>query len=865
MKKGRVTLPLVVMAGIASNSCFAQTVAMFNADLLKAIMPQGQSVDLSYFEQGLSVPPGFYTVDVFINKRLTKKATFDFRIHNGELLPVLTKNDLIDFGFKFDELPSLEKLNKDDEIFPITDHIAQLGAFFDGPNLTLNLTVPQIYLLPSGNQYIDVASPELWDNGIAAAVLNYSLTGSHYDARHQSGSYTQNLSLLLNGQINLGAWRLFSNGLFHYSKTKFLDQGHKNEDWDYWNTYLQRDVPYLKSTVKVGEISTSSSLFDSFSMRGLSIGTNEQMIPYADRSFVPTITGVANSFAQVFIKQNNHIVYQMNVPPGPWKIDTLPSLNSDGDLTVVVREADGSERVEVVPYASVPMMLRQGQFRYDFNLGKYHGSSEDKEVVDPWFGELTVAYGLPWNTTLLAGVLLNESYQAYTVGTAFSLGNLGALSFDVIHSKVSESLNNEKAGSSGSTYRVRYEKTLASTGTSVNIASYRYMTKDYYSFADLHQNDSVFPSNRMKHRWQLSLSQSLGDWGHVNAWGNYVTYYDNTKANKTWSISYSKQIHGIGTSISYQRAYEKRNGQWNPDERLMLNVSVPLGRFIGQRTNPLTNVDVDYQANVDRTDAGKDFDHRVSVRYHEPNSDWSWRVSQVMGDNKVKESSLIVSYDGDRLTGNASYTRNDAQNSYFVSLGGGVVAHADGVAFSSRIYDSVALVSVPDVPGVKINQSANVHTDAGGYAVITNLRNYMPNEVVIDPTTLPEGALLIEGTHKKIYPTSRSVTKVVYPVRLGYQALVYLSQADGTPLPFGVSVVLDEDEQSSQIVSIVGENGRAYFSGLPRKGTLKARWSSNGRETEATFDYEIPLNSGEQDFVSIPHLHLIDKKGEQAL
>ena len=42
------------MAGIASNSCFAQTVAMFNADLLKAIMPQGQSVDLSYFEQDAS-------------------------------------------------------------------------------------------------------------------------------------------------------------------------------------------------------------------------------------------------------------------------------------------------------------------------------------------------------------------------------------------------------------------------------------------------------------------------------------------------------------------------------------------------------------------------------------------------------------------------------------------------------------------------------------------------------------------------------------------------------------------------------------------------------------------------------------------
>ena len=848
---------------LACSPVMAQSHLSFPEGLLKGLLTNGQQVDLSYFEQGLSVLPGIYPVDVYINKRPHKRLTLEFKVSGSSLVPVLTKSQLQDFGLKVDTIDKLKSLSDKDEVFPIIEWVPNSIVHFDGPNLRLDLSFPQMYMNTTSSSPYDVVSPSLWDNGITAGIVNYSLTGSHLDYRKLNDNYSQNLSLLLNGQLNVGAWRLYTSGSFMYSKSKFGTNESSRQDWDYWNTYLQRDVPVLKSTLKMGDISTVSDIFDSFSMRGIALGTNEQMLPSRDRSFMPTITGFANTYAQVFIKQNDRVVYQMNVPPGPWKLDQIPTLSNEGDLTVVVRESDGTERVEVIPYTSVPLMLREGQFRYDLNVGKYHRSNDDFDEIDPYFAQLTVLYGMPWNVTLLGGALVSRDYQALAAGSAFSLGRLGAISFDVIHARVDGEHTSDHQSSSGSAYRVRYEKSLMSTGTSVNLATYRYTTKNYHSFSDLHNggSDDLFDHNRMKQRWQVSVSQSLGDWGYLSGSGNYVTYHDSQRTSKTWSLNYSKSFNGISTHLNFERAHEKYDGDWSVNDRVMFYVTVPLSKFTNVRSSPLNSMTTDYQLVATKNDSGRDYQHRVGLRYNDPNSDFNWGVSQSYGDNDVRESSLSVGYDGDRVDMNGSYTRNRNQHSYMFSMNGALLAHPGGVTFSSRTFDSVALVQIPNVAGVKINQSANVYTDWLGYAVVTNLRNYSANEVVIDPTTLPEGALLLEGTNQYVYPTAGAITRVVYPVRLGYQALLYLVQKNGSPLPFGVPVVLVEEGSQKEIMSFVGDQGRVYFSGLPKEGVLKAKWTEQGLPIEVTFAYELPDTSDSANgFEHIPQLRLTESE-----
>ena len=143
-------------------------------------------------------------------------------------------------------------------------------------------------------------------------------------------------------------------------------------------------------------------------------------------------------------------------------------------------------------------------------------------------------------------------------------------------------------------------------------------------------------------------------------------------------------------------------------------MNVPLSTFSNLRRSPLNAVKVDYQLSSTKDDAGEVYQHRVGLRYSDPNSDFSWSVSQTQGDNDVRESSLMLGYNGERVDMNGSYSRNSNQQTYMFSLNGALLAHPGGVTLSSRTFDSVALVEVPNIEGVKINQSSNVHTDCFG-------------------------------------------------------------------------------------------------------------------------------------------------------
>lgn len=829
----------------------------FAPDVVKALLPEGQTVDLSYFEQGLMVLPGSYTVDVYVNRQLTKRQTLNFKVHNGSLVPVFNVSLLAQLGVNVAKIKEFENLDEESDIFPLVHYLLGSVSTFDGPNMRLDLTIPQIYMKSSQREG-GIVSPELWDDGVTAALVNYSLTGSHHDARQGVNSTNQYLNLWLDGQFNFGAWRLLSTGTLSYSRNKTNFDNIQNHQWNWCNTYLQRDLPGLKSQMKIGEINTVGDLFDSISMRGISIGTYEQMLPYEDRTFMPTISGYANSFAQVFVKQNDRIVYQMQVSPGPWRLDQLPNLGNGGDLTVVVREADGTERVEVVPYTAVPLMLREGQFRYDFNLGKcYRNGGWSLANVDPWFTQFTFSYGLPCSTTLLGGAMLSQDYQAYAVGAALSMGNLGAVSFDWICSEVATGVLKDKKSTSGSSYRIRYEKSLSSLGTRVNLASYRYLTKDFYSFGDLFSEDAqAFSAYQMKYRWQFNLSQTLGKWGNLSANANYVTCYDSERNNKTWGISYSKNTKGVGTRLTYSRMYRRSQHEWHPDERWMFYLDLPFSLFTKDRTSPLQNMRASYQLSVDdKAGRGNDVGHRISLRYQELVSPWYGEVSQTMGDETIKESALMLGFNGDRISTSLAYTQTKQAHTYQLSANGGLLLHSGGITASSRSYDSVVLVQVPGVEGARINKIGHTVTDSQGNVVVNMLRNYCANEIALDPSSLPEGALLTSGTNQVVYPGSKAIVRVIFPVRLGHQAMIYLTNVDGTPLPFGTLVVLDEKE-GGEVMSFVGEGGRTYFSGLPMEGILVVKSQTNHQDVTHRFKYRLPINEVRkgEEFVQIPEL-----------
>lgn len=75
--------------------------------------------------------------------------------------------------------------------------------------------------------------------------------------------------------------------------------------------------------MEVGQTFTNGDLFDSVQMTGIKLETDTSMLPDSEQGFAPVVRGIANSDAQVVIKQNGYVIYQTWVSAGPFEIKDL--------------------------------------------------------------------------------------------------------------------------------------------------------------------------------------------------------------------------------------------------------------------------------------------------------------------------------------------------------------------------------------------------------------------------------------------------------------------------------------------------------------------------------------------------------------
>ncbi|MEX6395767.1 fimbria/pilus outer membrane usher protein [Providencia hangzhouensis] len=75
--------------------------------------------------------------------------------------------------------------------------------------------------------------------------------------------------------------------------------------------YAFRDIASLSAKLFAGEIFIKSDLFDSVRFKGVSMFTDESMMPPNLRGYAPQITGVAASNATVTLSQNGRIISQV--------------------------------------------------------------------------------------------------------------------------------------------------------------------------------------------------------------------------------------------------------------------------------------------------------------------------------------------------------------------------------------------------------------------------------------------------------------------------------------------------------------------------------------------------------------------------
>ena len=571
------------------------------------------------------------------------------------------------------------------------------------------------------------------------------------------------------------------------------------------------------------------------------LSSDESMVPYNQREFAPVVRGIARTQARIEVRQNGYLIQSQTVAPGAFALTDLPVTGSGSDLQVTVRESDGTVQVFTVPFTTPAIALREGYLKYNVMAGQYRSS--DDAVEDSTLGQVMGMYGLPWGLTVFGGLQGAEHYQSAALGLGWSLGKLGAVSLDTIHSRGQQKGYNYETGN---TWRIRYNKSFELTGTSFTAASYQYSSSGYHTLSDVletYRDDGRFAyrsTDSRTSRTTVNLSQSLGRWGYLGLNGSRDEYRDRPHQDYI-GASYGASWNRMSLSVNWSRNHSTRGyygSKSRTEDSISIWMSIPLESWLGRSDNNIsataqmqrsTEQNTRYELGLN----GRAFDRRLFWEVHEQ------MVSGSEYNTGTSRLNLRWSGTYGELAGMYSYSSNMRQIN--AGMSGSMVAHGEGVTFGQRAGDTVTLIAAPGVSGASVGDWPGVRTDFRGYALAGYASPYQENVITLDPTTFPEDAE-VPQTDSRVVPTKGAVVRAGFRTRVGGRALVSLTRQDGSSLPFGAIVTLEgKPGETSGSAGVVDDKGRVYLSGLSETGNLKAQWGENCLWHA---DYRLPEEKG---------------------
>lgn len=779
----------------------------FDPAALELSDPQQQMADLHYFEKAGGQQPGRYTVSVWINNQEIGQETLEFVDDRGELQPVFTPEQLADYGVNISAFPAFEQLREGETITRIGRFIPDASSKFTFAQQRLDLSIPQAALNLQSRDYVD---PSRWDDGIPAAFVDYNLSGSQ---SREENDETHTSYLNLRSGVNIGGWRLRNIASLQYDKTR---------RWRSQSTYAQHDLRALKSEFRVGDTYTSGDIFESVQFRGAQLMSEDEMLPDSQRGFAPVIRGMAHSNAKVTVSQHGYVIYETYVAPGAFVINDLYPTSQSGDLEVTVKESDGSERKFTQPFSAVPFMLRQGRLKYSVSAGRYYSTQPDTR--QPQFMQSTLFYGLPADITLYGGGQLSADYQSWAIGAGRGFGELGSLGFDYTHAMTQAPSGRRYNGHSA---RLQYQKVFASSGTTLNVASYRYSSNGYYDFSEANALEGRYAeTDNRRTREEFSLSQTLGSVGSLSASAWTQTYWHAQGHDETVHVGFYSAWKSVSWGVGYY--YTQSSDHSKSDRSFSFNINIPLGKM-------LPGSAISYTTNTDNSGHTSQQASLYGSALEENNLYYS--IQQGYGNKgQGSNSGASLDYRGGYGEAQIGFQRDKSSSQVTWGANGSIVAHPHGITFGQYTGDSFAIVRAPGAENVDVENSTGVHTDWRGYAIVPTLTAYRKNDISLDTQSMPDDTD-VELLGQTVIPSGGAIVEANYHTHIGNRVLFMLRGRNG-PLPFGASARLQSEDNAAS--GIVAEQGQVYLSGVPDEGALSVSWNASNVTQRCQVHFRIP-------------------------
>ncbi|MGJ7513321.1 fimbria/pilus outer membrane usher protein [Pseudomonas baetica] len=660
----------------------------------------------------------------------------------------------------------------------------------DPSSLALSLIVPTDAIRPVTRDFSG------YQTGGLAGMLNYDVTGLHSVYGDDTSRYASANTEL---GFNAGDWIVRSRQVQTWqddvSSTTHIA------------AYAQRTFASHEAVLQAGQINLYNPVLAGAQITGVQV-LNEQALQVEGQNAV--IEGIANSQAQVEVRQNGSLIHSTVVPAGPFALTNVRRLNTRSDVEVTIKEADGSQRSFTVPAAMLGIGLPAPG--YSLAAGRVRNIG-DAEGSDPWVISGGWSGAIHPQVLLSAGVTSAEDYRAAGVGVGLLPSPDTQVQATLTGADASRQSNQGLQADLSVSHRLN-ERWALNAGSSYRTLGYRELEDAVFDNTD---DDS---QSRYRDQQSAGLSWAHPWLGAFSGGFSRSSSFDGQSSSRALA-SWGTNLGGVSVSLTaeWQVSGANRN-----DDSVYLNLSIPLGETRRARTW-VRSSDGDYRSGVGLSEQINDqLAYRVGVEHDTRDKE----VQSTVGVSMLPRYTQL----------DLNYTRSDAdRSSYQASARGGAVLHSGGLTFSPYpVSDTFALLSVGDLGAIKVSTpSGPVWTDWQGQAVVPQVSAYGRSPVEVDTKSLPRNADISNGL-AVISAGRGAVDKVEFGVSKTRRVLLKVTTANGAPLPRGAAVNTEDGE----FVTLVQEGGQVF---LPNVLDIPALWISAPGLERCELRFELPAEA----------------------
>ncbi len=661
-------------------------------------------------------------------------------------------------------------------------------------------------LLPATRLQYGLPAPQLPQTPAWGGFLNYTVYG-----QSTSG---QNFGTGLSNSI-AGAFEAVAFGPAGTFGASFLANSAAAVDGGAQSVVLldagwRWDDPATLRTLRVGDAITAPGWWGrAVRFGGVQYSSNYALQPGYVTYPLLSVSGISSIPTAAEIYSNNMRMGTQNVPAGPFAITNVPALNGAGELQVVITNALGQQQVITQPFYVTSQLLKPGLSEFSLSAGSERFDYGLKNAdYQGFIGSAYYRYGLTDVLTVQARAEGDNNVRGAGVGADYVVGYLGVLSAGIAAS----STTGDVIGATGSG-----ERFLLGFSRQADLASFAvestWATPNYREIGDT----PVQEAQMTRASFNVALPGEAGSLALIWSGQRFrdsipqsPTHDSQTGTLNIYTASYSVGLGRYG----YLTLSASRSSGLSDQTQLLALYTLPFGTT---STGPSdTTMTLGGQSN--RGDTQSTSYGTLDLQHPNPVGEgWGYYLHAQTDDNYTGGAAYWGKYG--RYAVDASHANGQSAVRGAVSGGIGLVG---GHAFLAPPIDqSFALVSVGDVAGARVLQENNDVglTGADGTLILPRLPSYTPINVAIDPTTIPLDSTM-GRTVQKVVLLDRTGIVIRFESHRERNALIRLTQADGTPMPAGaVARVAGRAEPYP-----VAMGGEVYITDLGDEQDIDVTW-----------------------------------------